>query len=306
MSDDHHKQQPAAGNERSVSVFERLSHFLRRGHTHAMRESLEEVIEESDRQSPDLSPQERRMLANLLKFGELRVGDVMVPRADIVAIEEQTSVKELIETLRAEQHSRLPVYRETLDDPIGLVHIKDVLSLVEIGEDGAMRWPDVPISKIRRNLLFVPASMPALDLLLKMQTTHMHLALVIDEYGGTDGLVTIEDLVEEIVGDIDDEHDVAEAPQLRALPDGGWEADARLDLDDFREQTGIDLEPADENEEVDTLGGLVVALLGRLPQRGEIVHHPSGLELQVLEADPRRVKRLRLRRPSPEATATSG
>jgi CBS domain containing-hemolysin-like protein len=231
------------------------------------------------------------------------VGDVMVPRADIVAIEEQTSLKELIESLRAEQHSRLPVYRETLDDPIGLVHMKDVLSLVEIGEDGAMRWPDVPISNIRRNCLFVPASMPALDLLLKMQTSHMHLALVIDEYGGTDGLVTIEDLVEEIVGDIDDEHDVAEAPQLRALPDGGWEADARMDLEDFREQTGIDLEPTEENEEVDTLGGLVVALLGRLPQRGEIVRHPSGLEFQVLEADPRRVKRLHLRQPQAASTS---
>ncbi|HEX3430004.1 MAG TPA: hemolysin family protein [Rhizomicrobium sp.] len=297
MSDHNHKGEPSAGNGRHTSLLERLSHLLGRGHAHAMRESLEEVIEESDRQNTDLSPQERRMLANLLKFGELRVGDVMVPRADIVAIEEQASLKELIETLRAEQHSRLPVYRETLDDPIGLVHVKDVLSLVEIGGDGAIRWPDVAISKIRRNLLFVPASMPVLDLLLKMQTSHMHLALVIDEYGGTDGLVTIEDLVEEIVGDIDDEHDIAEAPQLRALPDGGWEADARMDLDDFREQTGLDLEPTDPNEEVDTLGGLVVALLGRLPQRGEIVRHPSGLELQVLEADPRRVKRLRLRQP---------
>jgi CBS domain containing-hemolysin-like protein len=243
-----------------------------------MRESIEEVIEESDRQRPDLSPQERRMLSNLLKFGELRVGDVMVPRADIVAIEEQTSLKELIESIRVEQHSRVPVYRETLDDPIGLVHVKDVLSLVEIGEDGAIRWPDLPISKIQRNLLFVPASMPVLDLLLKMQTSHMH-----------------------FVGDIDDEHDVAEAPQLRALPDGGWEADARMDLEDFREQTGIDLEPSEDNEEVDTLGGLVVALLGRLPQRGEIVRHPSGLEFQVLEADPRRVKRLRLRQPSAAA-----
>ena len=306
MSDHQHTDETSAGNGRHASLLERLSHLLGRGHSRAMRESLEEVIEESDRQSPDLSPQERRMLANLLKFGELRVGDVMVPRADIVAIEEKTSLKELIEGLRAEQHSRLPVYRETLDDPIGLVHVKDVLSLVEIGPDGAMHWPDVPISKIRRNLLFVPASMPALDLLLKMQTSHMHLALVIDEYGGTDGLVTIEDLVEEIVGDIDDEHDVAEAPQLRTLPDGGWEADARMDLDDFREQTGLDLEPSDENEEVDTLGGLVVALLGRLPQRGEIVHHPSGLEFQVLEADPRRVKRLRLRRPQPAASAVSG
>jgi CBS domain containing-hemolysin-like protein len=214
-----------------------------------MRESLEEVIEESDRQSPELSLQERRMLANLLKFGELRVGDVMVPRADIVAIEEQTSLKELIGSLRVEQHSRVPVYRETLDDPIGLIHVKDVLSLVEVGGDGAMRWPEVPISKIRRNCLFVPASMPALDLLLKMQSSHMHLALVIDEYGGTDGLVTIEDLVEEIVGDIDDEHDVVEAPQLHALPDGGWEADARMVLEDFREQTGIELQPAEGDEE---------------------------------------------------------
>ena len=241
------------------------------------------------------------MLANLLKFGELRVGDVMVPRADIVAVEEQTSIRELIESLRKEQHSRLPIYRETLDDPIGLVHIKDLLSLVEIGDDGAMRWPDVPISRIRRNLLFVPPSMPALDLLLHMQTTHMHLALVIDEYGGTDGLVSIENLVEEIVGDIDDEHDVAEAPQLKELPEGGWEADARLDLDDFREQTGLYLKPDTGDENVETLGGLIVAVLGRLPQRGEIIPHPSGLEFEVLEADPRRVKRLRLRKPETKA-----
>lgn len=306
MSDHDHNDAAAPGNGRHASLLERISHFLGRGHAHAMRESLEEVIEESDRQSPDLSPQERRMLANLLKFGELRVGDVMVPRADIVGIEEHTSLKELIESLRVEQHSRLPVYRETLDDPIGLVHVKDVLSLVEIGGDGAIRWPDVPISKIRRNLLFVPASMPVLDLLLKMQTSHMHLALVIDEYGGTDGLVTIEDLVEEIVGDIDDEHDVAEAPQLHALADGGWEADARMDLEDFREQTGINLEPGEENEEVDTLAGLVVALLGRLPQRGEIVRHPAGLEFQVLEADPRRVKRLRLRQSRSAKPANQG
>jgi magnesium and cobalt transporter len=296
MSDPLHDDQSPPGNGKSSSLLHRLAHLIRGGHANGIRESLEEVIEESDRQSTELSPQERRMLSNLLKFGELRVGDVMVPRADIVAVEEQTSLKELIEGLRKEQHSRLPIYRETLDDPIGLVHIKDLLSLVEIGEDGAMHWPDVPIAKIRRNLLFVPASMPALDLLLQMQTTHMHLALVIDEYGGTDGLVSIEDLVEEIVGDIDDEHDVAEAPLLKALPDGGWEADARLDLDDFREQTGLELGLEGEDEEVDTLGGLVASVLGRLPQRGEIVPHPSGLEFEVLEADPRRVKRLRVRR----------
>jgi CBS domain containing-hemolysin-like protein len=303
MSQSHHNETSPAGNGKAPSLLHRLAHLVHRTHgANGIRESLEEVIEESERQSPDLSPQERRMLANLLKFGEMRVGDVMVPRADIVAVEEQSSVRELIESLRKEQHSRLPIYRETLDDPIGLVHVKDLLSLVEIGEDGAMRWPDVPISRIRRNLLFVPASMPALDLLLQMQTTHMHLALVIDEYGGTDGLVSIEDLVEEIVGDIDDEHDVAEAAQLKALPDGAWEADARLDLDDFREQTGLHLEPEPGDENVETLGGLIVALLGRLPQRGEIIPHPSGLEFEVLEADPRRVKRLRVRKSRPAET----
>lgn len=296
MSDQHSRDQ--SGNGRAATLLQRLSHLLHRGQSlGTIRESLEEVIEESDRQSPELSPQERTMLANLLKFGELRVGDVMVPRADIVAVEEKTSLRELIEGLRAEQHSRLPVYRETLDDPVGLVHVKDVLSLAEFAEDGSMRLPDVPIWKIRRNLLFVPASMPALELLLKMQTTHMHLALVIDEYGGTDGLVSIEDLVEEIVGDIDDEHDVAAGPRLKALPDGGFEADARLDLEDFREQTGLELSPENDDDDVDTLGGLVAALLGRLPERGEIVRHPSGIEFEVLEADPRRVKRLRLRRP---------
>lgn len=308
MSESRRDHEPTPGNGRAASFLVRLAHLVHRAHgANGIRESLQEVIEESERQSPDLSPQERRMFANLLKFGELRVGDVMVPRADIVAVEEQTSLKELIESLRKEQHSRLPIYRETLDDPIGLVHIKDLLSLVEIGDDGIMRWPDVPISRIRRNLLFVPASMPALDLLLKMQTTHMHLALVIDEYGGTDGLVSIEDLVEEIVGDIDDEHDVAEAPQLKALPDGGWDADARIDLDDFRAQTGLHLEAEGADEDIETLGGLVVALLGRLPQRGEIIPHPSGFEFEVLEADPRRVKRLRLRKPQPAAKpAASG
>ncbi len=205
---------------------------------------------------------------------------------------------------REAQHSRLPLYRETLDDPTGLIHIKDVLSLVEIGADGLMRWPEVPITKIKRDLLFVPPSMPARELLLKMQTTHMHLALVIDEYGGTDGLVSIEDLVEQIVGEIDDEHDIDEAPRLRKLASGAFDADARLDLDDFQEETGIALVPTDPDEEVDTLGGLVVSLLGRVPQRGEIVPYPHSYEFEVLEADPRRVKRLRIRPVPPAAQAT--
>jgi CBS domain containing-hemolysin-like protein len=262
-----------------------------------MRESLEEVIEESDRQSPALSAPERKMLANLLKFGELRVSDVMVPRADIVAVDEETSLPDFIALFRDVQHSRLPVYRDTLDVPTGLVHIKDVLAYMQIQPDGSFRWRDGPISQFKRELLFVPPSMPLVDLLLKMQAMHTHLALVIDEYGGTDGIVSIEDIVEEIVGDIADEHD-EDATRIRKSDDGTIIADARTDLEDFRNQTGIALSPEDADQEVETLGGLVVSLLGRLPQRGEIVAHPSGYEFEVLEADPRRVKRLRLRDPA--------
>jgi CBS domain containing-hemolysin-like protein len=220
----------------------------------------------------------------------------MVPRADIVAVEEKTPLPQLISDFRQAQHSRLPVYRETLDDPLGIVHIKDIVALLEPMPDGTLRCPAISIAKIKRDLLFVPPSMPARELLLKMQATHIHLALVIDEYGGTDGLVSIEDLIEEIVGDIDDEHDVEEAPQLSVRDDGGYDADARLDLEDFKAQTGIDLRPETGDEEIDTLGGLAVWLAGRLPQRGEIIPHPSGFDFEIVEADPRRVKKLRLRK----------
>jgi magnesium and cobalt transporter len=291
--DDH---SDGAANGKALSLLQRLAKILRGEHgAQSIRESLEEVIEESERQSPALSPQERVMLANLLKFGELRVSDVMVPRGDIIGVEEKAPLKDLVVCFREAQHSRLPVYRETLDDPVGLVHIKDVLSLLEPGADGSMRLSDVPIAKIKRDIIFVPPSMPARDLLVKMQTTHIHLALVIDEYGGTDGLVSIEDLVEEIVGDIDDEHDIEESPQLRELGGGDYEADARLDLEDFNSRTGIDLAPAESEEEIDTLGGLVVSLIGRVPERGEIIPHPSGYEFEILQADPRRIKLLRLR-----------
>jgi CBS domain containing-hemolysin-like protein len=288
----------ARDNGHAFSAFlKRFSQALRGRQAGSIRDSIEEAIEESERQNPELARRERVMLANLLKFGDLRVDDVKVPRADIVAVDESITICELIAKFREAQHSRLPVYRETLDDPIGLVHIKDVVGLGELGPDGIMRWPDVPISQVKREVLVAPPSMPATDLLVKMQTTQIHLALVIDEYGGTDGLVSIEDLVEEIVGDIGDEHDVDESPQLVKLEDGGYEADARLDLDDFTDQTGIALAQPDPEEEVDTLGGLVVSLIGRVPQRGEIVSH-NGLEIEVLEADPRRIKRLRLRAPT--------
>jgi CBS domain containing-hemolysin-like protein len=291
-------------SEKPPSLLKRLTQLLRGDDPASqMRESIEEVIEESDRQRPDLSAPERIMLANLLKFGELRVKDVMVPRADIVSVDEKTSLADLVELFREAQHSRLPVYRETLDDPVGLVHLKNVLALLENDGEESFRLREQPIAHIRHDILFAPPSMPVLDLLLKMQTTHTHLALVIDEYGGTEGLVSIEDIIEEIVGDIADEHD-EESPHARLLADGAFLADARIDLEDFEAETGIAFPREDgEEEEIDTLGGLVVSLIGRVPQRGEIVTHPGGVEFEVLEADPRRVKRLRIRPHSKDAVA---
>jgi CBS domain containing-hemolysin-like protein len=275
-------------------LFKRLLQLLRgeNASSAAMRESLEEVIEESERQPSPLSQQERLMLTNLLEFGGLKVSDVMVPRAEIIAVDETIPLPELITLFRAAKHSRMPVFSETLDDPTGLVHVKDVMALLQMRPDGDYRLEDFSIARIKRPVLFVPPSMRAVDLLLKMQASHTHLALVIDEYGGTDGLVSIEDIIEEIVGDIADEHD-DEGIALR--PDGAcYVVDARLDLEDFKRETGLDLSTPETEEDVDSLGGLVVSLLGRVPQRGEIVSHPSGYEFEVLEADPRRVRRLRV------------
>ena len=264
----------------------------------AIRESLEEVIEESERESPDLSAQERVMLGNLLRFGELKVADVMVPRAQIVAVDETIGLAELLKLFREAQHSRLPLFRDTLDDPTGLIHVKDVLGLLEAEPDGAYCLsPNAKITSLRRPILFAPPSMRALDLLLKMQASHTHLALVIDEYGGTDGLVSIEDIIEQIVGDIADEHDEI-AATVKADGDG-YIADARMDLDDFKSETGHDFLVEDDEDapDIDSLGGLAVSLLGRVPQRGEIITHPDGSEFQVLEADPRRVRKLRVTLP---------
>ena len=298
---DPNRTTPENDDEKSPSLLKRLAQLLRGDNAAAaIRESLEEVIEESDRQSAALSAPERTMLANLLKFGELQVKDVMVPRADIVAVEEKTTLADLILLFREAQHSRLPVYRETLDDPIGLVHLKSVLELLESEGDQDFRLREVPIAKIKHDILFAPPSMPVLELLLKMQTSHTHLALVIDEYGGTDGLVSIEDIIEEIVGDIADEHD-EEAPHAHPLADGGFVADARIDLEDFKSETGIEFPLDEAQDEIDTLGGLVASLLGRVPQRGEIVAHPAGYEFEVLESDPRRVKRLCIRPSAPAA-----
>jgi CBS domain containing-hemolysin-like protein len=229
-------------------------------------------------------------------FQEMRVADVMTPRADIVAVEIAATLEEVIGRFVESEHSRMPIYRETLDDPVGVVHIKDVVRLIAPNaEHTTPNWAEPALYRIRRDALYVPASMRAADLLLKMQTTRLHMALVIDEFGGTDGLVTLEDLVEAVVGEIEDEHDEHAEAELVQRPGGVIEADARAPLKDLETLVGETLSPADLEEEVDTVGGLVATLAGRVPQRGEVIVHAGGYEFEVLDADPRRVKRLRCR-----------
>ena len=245
-----------------------------------------------------------RMVDQAQAFQTLRVEDVMTPRADIVAVELTTPFAGVIERFVEAEHSRMPVYRETLDDPVGVVHVKDVFKLLAGPKPKGGKPPaptDAILQKVRRDALYVPASMRAADLLLRMQTSRIHMALVIDEFGGTDGLVTLEDLVEAVVGEIDDEHDEAQAAGVVARPGGIFEADARAPLEELEAAVGAELAPPDLEEEIDTVAGLVTALAGRVPQRGEVISHPGGFEFQVTDADPRRVKRVRVRRlPEPD------
>lgn len=227
-------------------------------------------------------------------FKSLRVADVATPRADIIAVEIQTPFSELLARFVEAEHSRMPIYRETLDDPVGVVHVKDVFKMVA---DPARRpaADEAVLRRIHRELLYVPPSMPASALLAKMQASRIHMAVVIDEFGGADGLVTLEDLLEAVVGDIDDEHD--EAGQAMVLSRGGglYEADARASLGDLEACIGGALTPTDLEEDIDTVGGLVSALAGRVPQRGEVIAHPAGFDFEITEADPRRVRRVRVR-----------
>ncbi|MBY9066031.1 CBS domain-containing protein [Hyphomonas sp. WL0036] len=241
---------------------------------------------------PAAAPQVMRL--RLAEFEELRVDDVMIPRADIKAVEAGISLQELLETFAEVTHSRLPVFRETLDDPIGFVHIKDLVT--ELAKGGTL--PRRPLERLHREVLYVPPSMKLTDLLVKMQATRIHLALVVDEYGGTDGLLTLEDLVEVIVGDIEDEHDDEEAMFVRRSP-RVWEADARTEIEDFQEETGVDLSLDELDADIDTLGGVAFALAGKVPVRGEVLRHPGGAEIEIMDADARRVRRLRLRLPEP-------
>ena len=276
------------------------------GHTgdESLRATLEEAIDaHEDDPAPDakgdLSPLERTMVRNLLHFGERDAGDVGVPRADIVAVEERTSFANLVALFAEAGHSRLPVYREKLDTIIGMVHIKDVFAILATGA------PHPPsIAELIREPLYVPMSRGALDLLADMRQKRVHLAIVLDEYFGTEGLVTIEDLIEEIVGDIEDEHDDAPEALLVPLDGGAWEADARAELEDVGET--IDPRLAEVDGDIDTIGGLAAVLAGHVPQVGECIVHDSGWTLEVTAADTRRVLGLRLHPPKPEPEGRDG
>jgi CBS domain containing-hemolysin-like protein len=281
----------------------------------SIRDDLEIVLEAASGET-GFSPEERAMLTNILELGERRVEDVMVPRADIVAVEQDIILGELVKVFEGAGHSRLVAYHDTLDDPVGMVHIRDLIAFMAQraavdGQPNGKRTKPVPAgldlkainlslslasTGIIRKILFVPPSMPAIDLLAKMQATRIHLALVIDEYGGTDGLVSIEDIVEQIVGDIEDEHDQAESPDVVPQGDGSFLADARAGLDEVTATVGPDFDVGEVADEVDTLGGYLVVQVGRVPVRGELMPGPRGFEIEVLDADPRRVKKVRIYR----------
>jgi hemolysin (HlyC) family protein len=295
-----------------------------------LREMLEVGLKEVSEADSAFSTEEREMLRRLLHFGALRVEDIMVPRADIIALEESDPLSELLRTFGEAGVSRIPLFSETLDDPRGMIHIKDLfrwllrevggqifnpaIAVSEAGDEAKAAKPapeqdnhldfsrvdlsrPIAVAKIRRPVLYVPPSMPATNLLIRMQSTRIHMALVVDEYGGTDGLVTIEDLVEQIVGEIEDEHDVAEAAHISTEPKLGLVASARTPIKELEEHLGLKLLKPEEEEDIDTLGGLMFSLLGRVPVRGELVRHPSGLELEVLDADARRLKKVRIHQP---------
>ena len=306
----------AAERDSGEGVFVRALRALFGWKAGSIRQDLEVVLENGTPADTGFSPEERTMLKNILGLRERRVEDVMVPRADIVAVQQDISLGELIKVLASAGHSRLAVYNDTLDDPVGMVHIRDLVAFMA---ERAERKPqaatsrrkplpanldlkavDLSVSlvaaKIVREVLFVPPSMPVIDLFAKMQATRIHLALVIDEYGGTDGLLSIEDIVEQVVGEIEDEHDGEEAPSVVRQADGSFLADARASLEDVTAILGADFDIGDAAEEVDTLGGYLFMKIGRVPVRGELVSGPANFEIEVFDADPRRVKRLRIYR----------
>lgn len=297
-------------------IFARITRALFGWRSGTTRADLEVVLEAAVPGETGVSQAERTMLMNILALRERRIEDVMVPRADIIAVQQDIPLGELIKVFQIAAHSRLVVFDDTLDDPIGMVHIRDLIAFmatraaVDATKNARRKKPlasglnlksvdlALPLSStgIVRTILFAPPSMPALDLLTKMQTTHIQLALVIDEYGGTDGIVSMEDIVEEIVGEISDEHDEDTKPSVERQPDGSFIADARASLEDVVATVGPGFDVGEAAKEVDTLGGYMMAQGGRLPLRGELVSGPPGYEIEVLDSDPRRIKRVRIHR----------
>jgi magnesium and cobalt transporter len=301
MSESSIRKPAAVGDEPSFSrLVRRVLQSLGVGHDDGatLQEDLRELLDQHEETGQGVNPEERMILMNLVTLGELRVGDVMLPRADIVAVDETSDIDDLIKAFRDGYHSRLPLFRGTLDHVVGMTHIKDLLGSWD-------RADEFNLAAIMREVLFVPASMPIWDLLLNMRTRRIHMAVVVDEFGGTDGLATIEDLVEAIVGEIEDEHDAVERPLLVEIADGVLEADARAPVADVEARMECDFLPEDRDDDISTLGGAVAAIAGRVPQRGEVISHPAGVEFEIVEADARRVKRLRLRKVAPAKQAGS-
>jgi len=290
----------SAAQPQPRSILHRVRQRLRGRHRDSnVRDSIAELVQQSADDShqngtaPELDRQERALIANVLRLRGMTADDVMIPRADIIGMPVDVTLEQALDQIRREGHSRLPVYREQLDDILGMVHIKDLFSYV--GRPEAFK-----LEALLRRPLMVAPQIPVLDLLLQMRQARMHLALVVDEYGGIDGLLTIEDLVEEIVGDIADEHDEVEGPMIIERPDGALDLDARLSIADFEARLGPTLLDEERVADIDTIGGLVFTLAGRVPARGEVISHPSGLEFRILDSDARRIRRLRARRPAPQ------
>ncbi len=276
-------------DEKPPSLFARIKLMLTRRHDASLRETIEEYIEEPEGGATEDSiiEHEKILLSNILKLRDLTVSEVMIPRADIKAIAVDVSQKDLLAIFAEKQVSRLPVYGKTLDDILGTIHIKDIL-------EGLANNKAINIAELLTDVPIISPSMPVLDLLRVMRQNRRHMVLVVDEFGGIDGLVAIGDVIESIVGEIDDEHDTDEDPEITEGENGTFLADARVEIEDFEDRFGKVLSK-DERDESETLGGLVFHMAGRVPARGEILTHSSGIEFEILEADPRRINRLRIR-----------
>ena len=251
-----------------------------------LRESIQDAIEESSNDAgSNLTSKEKTILENILTINKLKAYDIMVPRADIICASHNASFDDLIKIINAESHSRIPIYRKDLDDVLGMIHIKDLIKLTSKEMQN-----NFDLKSLLKEVLFIPPSMPVLNILLKMQSTKLHMALVIDEHGGTDGLVTIEDLVEEIVGEIQDEHDNEEITEFKKINDTTFVADAKMELSEFQKRTGIIF----NSVTIDTLGGYVFSMINRVPQKGEIIKSDPAYTFEVLDADPRKIKILKI------------